>query len=166
MTFFRTLSLTILIVIITVSVGCCPFFKGSCSVNKCKIIDKETLVNLDLKILSRSMGYALGSPFDMKMRLTNNSDKMVELKFPNGHAFDFFIYQKDELVYRFSEDDKYPTGLKEMKLMPGESKELGGIWPCKDRNGVWVRGGRYQLIGMINSNPSIISNILNFGLAD
>jgi len=121
---------------------------------------------LELKILSRSMGYALGSPFDMEMRLTNNTDKPLKLKFPDGGAFDFFIYQKSELVYRYSEDEHYPTGLKELELKPGESKEFGGVWPCKDRQGKWVRGGRYQLIGIINATPPIISNILMFGLAD
>ncbi|GEM_PF-3070839 len=128
--------------------------------------NSSSLEELDLKILSKTMGYALGSPFDMKMRLTNKGGKTIELHFPNGYAYDFFIYQKNELIYRFSEDENYPTGLKKIELAPEDSIVLGGIWLCKDRNGDWVRGGRYQLIGVINTDPPIISDILPFGLTD
>ncbi|MBD3234044.1 MAG: hypothetical protein GF315_10020 [candidate division Zixibacteria bacterium] len=126
----------------------------------------EILRALDVRILSRSMGYALGSPFDMKMRITNKSDEEIELEFPEGYVFDFYIYQKNELVYRYSEDERYPTGLKEIALAPGESRDFGGIWLCKDNDGVWVRGGRYEMIGIINTDPPVLSNILQFGLAD
>lgn len=128
--------------------------------------DTGALESLEIEILSKTMGYALGSPFDMKMRLTNNSDEAIELAFPDGRAFDFLVYQKDELIYRYSEDERYPTGLKEIVLEPGESKDYGGIWLCKDRDGVWVRGGRYQLVGLINADPPIMSEPLLFGLTD
>ena len=129
-------------------------------------LDDLAYQSLQLRILSRSMGYALGSPFDMKMRLTNSSGETIVLEFPEGRAFDFFVYQKDNLIYRYSEDTSYPTGLHRVVLQPGESKEFGGIWLCRDRNGKWVRGGRYQLIGMVNTDPPIISDVLLFGLAD
>ena len=166
---FSRSSILIIVIALFIS-GCCLTSGNSCK--RAEILDEPGVLNnsalegFELEILSKTMGYALGSPFDMKMRLTNNTDKVIELKFPDGRAFDFFIYQKNQLIYRFSEDERYPTGLKEIRLFPGQSKDLGGIWLCKDRNGIWVRGGRYQLIGIINSTPPIISDILLFGLTD
>ncbi len=159
----------ILIAVCMLASSCC-ILGGVCKTSKTDIsgfdTGSEILRALDVRILSRSMGYALGSPFDMKMRVTNKSDDEIILEFPEGYVFDFYIFQKNELVYRYSEDERYPTGLREFKLAPGESKDFGGIWLCKDNNGVWVRGGRYEMIGIINTDPPVLSNILQFGLTD
>ncbi|MBD3168023.1 MAG: hypothetical protein GF307_00975 [candidate division Zixibacteria bacterium] len=157
MKFFATLFTLMLIIC-----GCASHQKGGSADEKSNAWDQS----LELKILSRSTGYAMGSPFDMKMSLTNISSDTIKLQFAKTGAFDFFIYRKNELVYRYSEDGNYPTGLKSLTLAPGESKILGGIWNSRTRMGHWVRGGRYKMIGIVNTDPLIISDILEFGLHD
>jgi hypothetical protein len=163
-------AILLFILISAVSLNCSVFKKGGGAIdshyNGRPSIDDRTYHSLELQLLTKPMGYALGGPVDMKMRLTNNSDRDIRLDFPDDRAFDFFIYQKDELVYRYSEDDDYPTGLEQIILEPGRHIDLGGLWLTKDRNGVYVRGGRYHMIGVINTRPLIISNMIMFGLTD
>ncbi|MCD8501805.1 MAG: BsuPI-related putative proteinase inhibitor [Bacillaceae bacterium] len=56
---------------------------------------------------------------DFDLKLTNNTEDVVELQFPSGQLFELNIYQ-DREVYRYSDEKMFTMAVVVKELQPGE----------------------------------------------
>lgn len=125
----------------------------------------ELLGKLDAKMLTEETGYALGSPVELKMEIKNISEEVINLKFPTNQRYDFFIFKKGDLVWRWSYDKPFEEVHGSVELRSGESLAFTETWDTAKLEEKHP-GGEYQLVGVLTTAFPIATNFIAIGLAD
>lgn len=125
----------------------------------------ELLGKLEAKMLTEETGYALGSPVELKMEVKNISAEVVNLDFPTNQRYDFFIFKKGDLVWRWSYDKPFEEMPVEVNLASGESLVFSEPWETAQLPEEHP-GGEYQLVGVLTAEFPIATNFVVIGLAD
>lgn len=125
----------------------------------------ELLGKLEAKMLTVETGYPLGSPVDLKMEIKNISGQVVDLEFPTQQRYDFFVFKKGDLVWRWSYDKPFEETAAGVKLASGESLVFDEIWDTAESPEEHP-GGEYQVVGVLTASFPIATNFVEIGLAD
>jgi hypothetical protein len=125
----------------------------------------ELLGKLEAKMLTAETGYALGSPVELKMEIKNISPEIVNLKFPTNQRYDFFIFKKGDLVWRWSYDKPFEETPVDVELDSGESLAFTEIWDTAKLEEQHP-GGEYQVVGVLTTAFPIATNFVEIGLGD
>lgn len=125
----------------------------------------ELLGKLEAKMLTAEGGYAIGTPVELKMEVKNISEEGVSLQFPTQQRYDFFIYKKGNLVWRWSYNKPFEETPVTVELPARESLVFSETWDTTELGG-GMPGGTYQVVGVLTTVFPIATNFIEIGLAD
>ncbi len=87
-----------------------------------------------------------GDGVKLVFSLTNVSDRELKLTFGSGMRYDFAVYDdRNEEIYRWSNDKIFTQALIETKLKQAESMEFEEEWNRIDNHGERVPDGAYAV---------------------
>ena len=110
------------------------------SVSKADLVNSNFIVIDDIEyyIQTDKAVYNLGEDVESLFRVTNFSDETLSIG-TSHPVLDIIVFEKEgesfNEIWNWSWDEIYPQGPVLFKLEPGESRELGCIWPQIDLNG-------------------------------
>lgn len=87
-----------------------------------------------------------GAPQRLVLRVTNDTRRMVELRFPDGQTHDFVVFDTAErAVWRWSDGRMFTQALRTRAVGVGESVEYADSWPAR------APSGRYTVVATLRS---------------
>lgn len=110
-----------------------------------------------ISLTTDRVSYRPGEPVGMTLRVANDSDREVTLRFSSGQRYDFAIRDdRDVEVWRWSEDRGFVQMLGEERLPGGDElvyreEFLGRLEP-----------GTYELVGTLTSSDQAASASTRF----
>lgn len=98
-----------------------------------------------------------GGKVKFVLRVQNKHDKIVPLNFGNDQSYDFIITSDSSAppVWRWSANHYFSKVRRSLALRPGESFEYSAEWNGQDLDHQPVPAGKYQVIGILTTNPEL-----------
>lgn len=104
---------------------------------------------LDLKLELSQHEIVVGDKVDLKLLVTNSTDRPLTLHFSSGQIFDFYalidVYypnpiDNDSLVWNWAHDKVFAAVLQDVMLEAGETRSYQVAWDGRDNSGNLVQG--------------------------
>ncbi|HLE24120.1 MAG TPA: BsuPI-related putative proteinase inhibitor [Thermodesulfobacteriota bacterium] len=102
--------------------------------------------------------YKLKEPTIMILTVTNKSKETCRYSFRSSQVYDFVVKEDNKEIWRWSADEVFAQVITELTLAPGKSESFEEIWEQVDNEGKNVRAGKYQVIGILATQPERISH--------
>lgn len=99
--------------------------------------------------------YDVREPISVQLSVTNVSSSPIVLSFQKNLEFDLTVRKEVDLlfaqvpktVWRLSEDQMVYKDSHVLRVDAGKTLTFKGVWNQKNRDGEYVKPGRYQIIG-------------------
>lgn len=130
------------------------------------LISQTSENGLQLELLLSTPQIGPGETVDMTLLVTNIQDVPFILKFNSGQIFDFLVAQmsppnslspaKEKLIWNWAHDKAFTQQIREISVLPGETKSYEISWDGKDNGGNAVDGEyivRATLVSMPGGSP-------------
>ena len=114
----------------------------------------------------RERGYASGEPIEMRLVVSNTTDRRVRITFPTAQRFDFVVKKDRAPVWQWSGERMFAQVLGRHVIEAREAITYQFTWDQKLPDGSWARLGRYSAQGILKSMPEIASAEKQFGIVD
>jgi len=96
----------------------------------------------------------VGETADLKLKVRNSSDRLVELTLGGRPAYDFVVTKPDGMeVWSWLHGQVIQDILELKTLNPGEELEFAAEWEQVDNEGNPVPPGTYLVRGVLNTEP-------------
>lgn len=114
---------------------------------------------LELLLKTDKQSYSLREPVIIQLTVTNRANKVFKSTFSSAQRYDFVVKKEGKETWRWSRDKVFAMMLTEFILQPQQSVIYQESWtPEKDEEGSVVPPGKYEIIGILKTQPEIISS--------
>ena len=110
--------------------------------------------------------YAIGEPMEMKLTVTNVTDRTVTVTFPTAQRFDFVIKRDGKPVWQWAADMMFAQSVTREEIAPLDSLVLGTKWDQVLPDGTNPGLGAYTIQGVLKTRPERVTNEKRFGIVD
>jgi hypothetical protein len=122
--------------------------------------------SLKVRLELRERGYASGEPIEMKLVVSNTTDRRIKITFPTAQRFDFIVKKDRVPVWQWSGERMFAQVLGRHAIEAKGFVAYEFTWDQKLPDGSWARLGRYTVQGILKSMPEIASTEKEFGIVD
>ena len=100
-----------------------------------------------------------GSSVEFKLDVRNNTAKMVELRFPTGKTYDFYVEDESgKEVWRWSHSRMFTQGLQNKLVKANESTVFSEDWIPENMH------GKFTAVALLTSDNHPIEERVEFEL--
>jgi hypothetical protein len=117
--------------------------------------------HLELLLKTDKQSYSPKEPILIQLIVTNKTNKVFRSTFSSTQKYDFVVRKEKEEIWRWSKDKVFAMVLTEFKLQPQESVTYQDRWTQQDEEGRTIPAGEYEIIGILKTQPEIISPTLS-----
>jgi hypothetical protein len=106
---------------------------------------------LSLVVKTDKPVYKTKEPVAMTLTVVNQDSVPFSATLPNSQIFDFYLYQADKIVWRWSEGRVFMQVLGTLTLEPGVPHTYTAKFDQKLGSGDWLSPGKYTLVGILKT---------------
>jgi len=122
--------------------------------------------SLRISLVLDAGSYAIGEPMEMKLTVTNVTDRTVTVTFPTAQRFDFVIKRDGKPVWQWAADMMFAQSVTREEIAPLDSLVLGTKWDQVLPDGTNPGLGAYTIQGVLKTRPERVTNEKRFGIVD
>ena len=115
-------------------------------------------LHLELLLKTDKQSYSPKEPILIQLIVTNKMSKVFKSTFASAQRYDFVVRKEKEEIWRWSEDKMFAMVLTEFILPPQQSVTYQERWTQQDEEGRTIPAGKYEIIGILKTQPEIISS--------
>jgi len=125
----------------------------------------EQELTLALVLKTDQSTYVLDQAIRLTLTLMNPGKTDIILRFRSSQKANFVIRRGKEEIWRWSHGRMFAQVLTQIKLSPGEQREIQATWDQKDGKGRAVPAGTYEAVGLILSGDRRDPKVVSFKIA-
>ncbi|MFQ5579947.1 MAG: BsuPI-related putative proteinase inhibitor [Nitrospiria bacterium] len=104
-------------------------------------------VGLQVSLSTDQAAYRPGDQVRFSLTLTNSGETDIILSFRSSQQADFVILREEKEIWRWSDGRMFAQVLTQIKLRPGERREIQATWDQKGPEGKEPPFGSYEAVG-------------------
>lgn len=110
-----------------------------------------TSLQLEDKFGQQSASFLQGEPVHFVLSVTNLTEEVVSLRFPDAQVFDFFVLdaQTKTALWQWSHDKVFAAAITEQVWQPDETKVFRIDWDQRMVDGRLLIAGEYRTQGVV-----------------
>ncbi len=130
------------------------------------LIVPDIFKEIEVILKTDKTSYRAKEEIPFRLIVTNKGDKAFTYTFPSAQLYDFVVKRNGKEVWCWSKDKVFAMMLINLTLEPKQSVTYTEKWDKRNKKGSFVPAGDYELMGIIKTEPQIISNSIVIRVLD